>query len=233
MLVRTALWAFVVNIKYSLLFALMGLAQLYLGVQSGYVGGIWFWSGMSFFIVAAGYGGLGAKIFGKRPDGTLRWWNVLLLLPYLLLTWSLWHLQRWLSKEPCHHQVAPNLWIGRRALCRELPNGINLVVDLTAELAVPHGVKEGREYLCVPTLDSSVPERREFERILQAVLECKGGVYIHCANGHGRSATLVLAVLLASTRQETLKQAEAFLKQVRPGIGLHSQQRRLLEILFP
>jgi protein-tyrosine phosphatase len=221
-----------VNKKYTLLFTLMGLGQLYLGVQAGYAGFLWLWSGVSFLLVAAGYGGLGAKIFGKRPDGTLCWWNVVLLLPYLLLTWSLWHLQRWLSREPCHHQVTPNLWLGRRALRHELPDGVDLIIDLTAEFAFSRDGKSGRDYVCIPTLDSSVPIRSEFERALQAVLDCKGGVYIHCANGHGRSATLVLAVLVANRSLESLEEAEAFLKQIRPGIGLHPQQRRLLQALF-
>jgi protein-tyrosine phosphatase len=220
------------NSKYTLLFVLMGLGQLYLGVQSGYMGFLWFWSGVSFLIVAAGYGGLGTQVFGKRPEGTLPWWSLMLLLPYLLLTWGLWHLQRWLSKEPCHHQVTSNLWLGRRALRQELPEGVALIVDLTAEFPIPPGVNNGRTYLSVPTLDSSVPERRDFEQALQAILDCKGGVYIHCANGHGRSATLVLAVLVASQHIARLEEAEAFLKQVRPGIGLHPQQRRLLETLF-
>lgn len=220
------------NLKYAILFALMGLGQLYLGVQSGYVGFFWLWSGVSFLIVAAGYGGMGAKVFGKRADGTIGWWGVVLLLPYLLLTWSLWHLQRWLSREPCYHQITPNLWLGRRALRHELPEGVNLIVDLTAEFAAPRGVKEERAYLCIPTLDSSVPERREFERALQTILDFTGGVYIHCANGHGRSVTLALAVLMASGNMETLGQAEAYLKQIRPGIDLHPRQKRLLEVLF-
>src|SRR5215472_6333827 len=68
------------------------------------------WPAVSFGWVALAYAGLGPRLFGKRPDGRMAWWAVLLLLPYLLLAWGLWHLHRLLSKEDAWNEVAPGLY---------------------------------------------------------------------------------------------------------------------------
>src|SRR5207253_2722028 len=97
-------------------------------------------------------------VCGKRRDGRLATRSVILLLPYLLPTWLAWHCFRLLSREACCNEVTPGLWLGRRAFDRELPPGIGLVIDLTAEFAAPRGVRSGREYHCVPTLDATAPD---------------------------------------------------------------------------
>ena len=63
-----------------------------------------------------------------------------MLLPYLALTWFAWHLRRLVSRQPCCHEVAPGLWLGRRPLAREVPAGVVLLVDLTAEFCAGTGV---------------------------------------------------------------------------------------------
>ncbi len=52
---------------------MLGSAQVLLGLRLGSnIGGyLMIWSGFSFGIVGAAYGGLGPRLLGKRADGTL------------------------------------------------------------------------------------------------------------------------------------------------------------------
>jgi protein-tyrosine phosphatase len=217
--------------KYVIVF---GLTALYLAVIAMVVGGwAWalLWPAFSFGLVAAGYAGLGPCIFGKRSNGRLAWWAVLALLPYLLILWTLWHLQRCLSRAPVCHEVAPGIWLGRRPLGHELPAGVVLVVDLTAEFFVARSVRTGRDYLVLPTLDGTAPQEAALREMVARLAEHPGPVYLHCAAGVGRSALLAAAVLLARGLAEDHHQAEARLRQARPGVRLTPPQRRLLKVL--
>jgi protein-tyrosine phosphatase len=191
------------------------------------------WPALSFGLVAAAYAGAGPRVFGKRPDGRLAPWAVLLLLPYLALTWSLWHLVRLVSRESCCHEIIPGVWLGRRALGHELPAGIGLIVDLTAEFPRAAAATAGREYVCLPTLDATAPGEAAFRELVQRLNAWPGPVYVHCAIGHGRSATVVAGLLLARGLAADARQAEAAVRKVRPGVRLNRAQRALLDRAVP
>jgi protein-tyrosine phosphatase len=215
--------------KYTLAFGFLGVYLIALAVWVEGPGWLLLWPGVSFLVLAAAYAGLGPRVLGKRPDGRLAWWAVLLLLPYLLLTWAVWHLHRKLGREDCCNEVAPGLWVGRRPFVRELPPGTSLVVDLTAEFPAPRGVRAGRTWLSVPTLDALVPGEQALREVVDKAAAWPGTVYIHCALGHGRSALTAAAVLMARGLAADARQAEAILRRARPGVRLNPAQRRLLE----
>lgn len=215
---------------YAVFFLGLG-AWLLVVALSGHAGGLLLaWPAASLLLVGAAYAGLGPRVLGKRPDGRLAWWAVLLLGPFLLLTWLVWHGQRLLSREDCGHEVAPGLWLGRRAFGRELPRGVSLVVDVTAEFPAPV-FPAGVSYLCVPILDGSAPPERVLRDLVAKADAWPGPVYIHCAQGHGRSALVMAAVLLARGLAPDAPGAEALLRRARPAVGLKRAQRRLLERL--
>jgi protein-tyrosine phosphatase len=182
--------------------------------------------------LGAAYAGLGPRILGKRPDGRLAPAAVVLLLPYLLATWVVWHLYRLVSPEPCYHEVAPGLWLGRRAFARELPPGVGLVIDMTAEFAAPRGVRVGREYHSLPTLDTAAPDEAQLRAAVEKVVAWPAPVYVHCAQGHGRSALLAAAVLVRRELAADARQAEEMLRRVRPGVRLTRSQRKVLDRLL-
>src|SRR6516162_2513044 len=215
--------------KYAFVFALLGVYLIVLAIVLGGVGFLLLWPGISFLVLAAAYAGLGPGLYGKRPDGRMAWWAVLLLLPYLLLTWASWHIQRLLSREPCCNEVAPGLWIGRRVFAGELPGGVSLIVDLTVEFPEPRGVRADRSYICLPILDAFVPAERPLRELVERVAAWPGTVYIHCALGHGRSAMVAAAVILKRKLAADIQQAEALIRQARPTVRLKPSQRRLLE----
>jgi protein-tyrosine phosphatase len=215
--------------KYAIVFGLLGV---YLVGLAAVVGGwVWLvvWPGASLLLVAAAFAGLGPQVFGKRADGTVAWWALLALFPYLLLTWLLWQLLRLTSQEPRCHEVVPGIWVGRRVYGTELPADISLVVDLTAEFPEPRAVRAGRSYVCLPTLDTTAPNAAALRAVVQRIDEHRGNVYIHCASGHGRAATVAAALLLARGLAADVRQAEALLRSVRPGVRLKRVQRAVLE----
>lgn len=215
--------------KYGAMLILLGVAQLALTYPLRPLSWLIGWSGLSWMMAGFGYAFLGARAFGKQTDGRLPLQNIVLLLPFLLVTWLLWHLQIALSKELHHVEVAPGLWLGRRCYVHELPSNIRTVVDLTAEFAEPSTVREGRSYLCLPTLDASVPTTLAFAELVESISHSEAPIYIHCALGHGRSATVVVAALVAKGIDTSLVAAEQRVKRARPGIEINAVQHTLLE----
>ena len=114
---------------------------------------------------------------------------------------------------------------------RELPPGVDLVVDLTAEFPEPRGVRTGRTYVSLPTLDATAPDESALRRVVEQVAAWPGTAYVHCAAGHGRSAMLVAAVLLARGAVKDVPAAVKLIRGKRPGVRVKGEQRRLLERL--
>lgn len=218
--------------KYTFVFLSFGTYLTIISLGSGIVGCLIFWFGLSFMIVGAAYGWVGARVFGKRPDGKMAVWATGLLMPYLFLTWIIWHLQRMSSREKCCHEIAPGIWLGRRAFLQELPENISLIVDLTAEFPEVKNVISGKTYICMPTLDTLAPDKETFLEVIDQISTWQGDIYIHCALGHGRSATVAAATLVAKGLAMNVNQAEEMIKKVRPSIVLSKAQRQLLQRVF-
>jgi protein-tyrosine phosphatase len=167
------------------------------------------------------------RALGKRPDGTLAWWAWIAWAPLFGYMRLLHEAARTLTKEPVANEVAPGVWVGRRPRAHELPAGIAVIVDLCAELPAAPGAGDGRTYLALPTLDASAPTARDIARAVDAVIAAGGPAFIHCAFGHGRSATVAAAVLVRRG-DATLEDVERTLRARRPRIGLNAHQRQAL-----
>jgi len=195
------------------------------------LGGWWLlllWPAASFFVVAAAYILGRPGILGKRADGRLSLPAVAALAPFTGFAWCIARLQHVLRRGPVSHEVMPGVWVGRRARASELPPDISAVVDLTAEFWEPAAVRDGRKYLCVPTLDARAPDERLFLQALDYVAAADGPVYIHCAQGFGRSAALAAALLVRRGLARDANEAEAMLKAARPGVRLTACQREVV-----
>lgn len=215
--------------KHATVFSLFGALLAAWACWLGGFGLLLLWPAGSFLLIGMAYAGLGPRVCGKRLDGRIAWWAVLLLLPYLLTTWTCWYVIRLLSRETCCDEVAPGVWVGRRPFVRDLPANISLIVDLTAEFPAPRALRRGRTYLCVPTLDATAPDETALRVVVDQTAEWTGAVYIHCALGHARSAMTAAAVLIRRGHAEDAEQAVTTLRKARPGIRLEKSQRRLLD----
>ena len=187
------------------------------------------WGSLALVVVGLGYVGVGSRIFGKSSDGRMRPLNVLVLAPYLLPTWSLWHLSRALRREAPFDELVEGITIGRRLLPGEYPEGIESVVDLTAEFPESSRIRQGRTYRAFPILDGSRSTRAALEQLAREILELPGDVYIHCAEGHGRTALVATSLLLARGDVQSAGEAVAWVLERRPLARMNTTQRKAVD----
>jgi protein-tyrosine phosphatase len=168
-------------------------------------------------------------VIGKRPNGTFRWHSALALMPYLAAAELAWYAVRVLGQEQPWQEVAHGLYLGRRVQHWELPPRVGFVLDMTAEFVEPEEVREGRRYVCVPTLDGAGPDVEGLARAAHQLLSFQGSVYVHCAAGYGRSATAMAVLLVARGLARDVDQAIEIMRAARPRVRLRTTQRRIAE----
>ena len=171
---------------YSLTFGLLGALFCYSAVLLGDWWYLLFWLAISFFVLSAGYAGIGPKIFCKQPDGTIPLWVKIIHFPFLIYSEVVWYITQTLSRESPFDKMGDDLILGRRLRAKELPTGILNYVDLTAEFQDPQEIRQSTNYISLPILDASVPSP---EGLSSAFFRLRTGTtYIHCVHGHGRTA---------------------------------------------
>jgi len=190
---------------------------------------------LSFFGLAIGFGIIGPGVFLKdQCKGTLSLFSWLIFLPLHLLNLGLLFLIAKLGRERAYDEIVPGVFLGRRLGSREarpvLERGVQAVLDLTSEFAECRAFRGLTQYCCLPLLDTREPTSEQIQRGVAFMADnCgRGGVYVHCAMGHGRSATFVAAFLLRQGTCRTTAEAEEFIRQRRPRVGLHAGQRKAL-----
>jgi hypothetical protein len=213
--------------KYSVTFFILGGLVSYLPITLGEWWHVLHWFSLSCFALSAGYAGLGARILGKRPDGCIPVWARFIHLPFLLYSGTVWQISCFLSRENPWDKVSDDLILGRRLRTKELPCGIVNYVDLTFEFEDPKTIRESKHYINLPILDAGVPMP---DALHLAISKLKPGVtFVHCAQGHGRTGIFALALLYELGRIQSFDEGMAFIKNVRPGIGLNKTQERFIK----
>jgi protein-tyrosine phosphatase len=215
--------------KYAAVFAVLGFMLAAYAVGLGGWGWLLAWPAVSFLVVALAYATSRPGLLGKRPGGHIAWWAIVLHLPFFALTWGFWHGHRLSSRKPACHEVVPGVWIGRRLLPVEVPPGVTLVIDLTAEFPERRAVRGGRTYLCLPTLDGTASALDAAVVAAEQAAGWPGGVLIHCGFGYERTGVFAAAVLLARGHAADPVAALALVRAVRPGVRPNPAQRRRLD----
>jgi hypothetical protein len=168
------------------------------------------------------------------PAAALR----VLLLPYRLVQYVWIAVRREAAQEPAAHEVAPGLFLGGRMLPWERrvvrALGVTAVLDLCAERPEAPTVRAiaGGRYVAAPTLDGGTLPDAVFDAAVERVVAWRRAgarVLVHCALGHGRSASVAAAVLVAAGDAPDAAAALGRLNGVRPNVGLHDVQRASLD----
>jgi protein-tyrosine phosphatase len=222
--------------KYAVVFILFGVTCAWYAVtsQALVVRLIAACFAVAFGGVGFAYVCIGHRAFLKKPDGRLSWLSYVLYWPYHLLNWlSLFGFRR-SGKENAFDRIDENVYLGCRLSNRDKQDieiiGIKSVLDLTCEFSEFEALRQ-LSYRCIPILDTRAPSVESLQAGAKWIQEeaVKGPVYVHCALGHGRSATFVAAYLMLSGKARTSQDAIDQIKVLRPRIGLHSEQVAVLE----
>ena len=222
--------------KLGILFILGGIALFSLSLSWNGMAGQSFMGvgGVGLLLVGMAYLRRWPGVLGKRRGGQLMASSYLLFWPYHLLNWSTFSIFRWITRENPFDEVAPGLFVGGRLLsgdeARFKERGILSVLDLTAEFSEVHFLRSSASYLCIPLLDRSDPTMGELNVGVDYIIQrlSSGPVYVHCALGHGRSATFAAAYLLREARAGSPGAAVEMMRQKRPGIRPSEGQMRAL-----
>jgi protein-tyrosine phosphatase len=104
------------------------------------------------------------------------------------------------------------------------------VLDLAGEFPELAIMRCQVNYYSLPLLDATAPTLSELNSAVRWIEQTKSQapVYVHCALGRGRSATVILAYLLKSGMVSSVSEGIRFLKPLRK-VKLHPQQRHILE----
>lgn len=218
------------RMKYGIAFTTMAALIAYIAIINGGLAYLLLWSALSFLLVAFAYFGAGPTVFGKQQSGTLQPIRQLVLAPFLLYLSLVWHMVRLISREAPYDRLTESVFIGRRLLSSERPKQFDHVVDLTCEFNEPSAMRS-TGYISFPTLDTLHPSIEELRRRVEIIANLDGTVYIHCAQGHGRTATLAIAYLIHTGHSATLDEAIRYVLDRRPLAHLGRSQRQLLQAL--
>lgn len=213
--------------KYGILFTIVaGMLTVSAVIHGGWYC-VLLWPALSFGIVALGYFHFGPRIYGKSQRGILSPITLLPLLPYLLYLWSVWYAVRLFRRESAVDHLTDNIFIGRRLLSHELPDNIDHVIDLTCEFTEPKKLRS-TSYHSFQILDGFVPSPDQLRTWAAQAAGLSGNIYIHCAEGHGRTALFAAILLLHLGHSQTPDAALQFIKSKRPLVRIGSRQMATL-----
>ena len=204
--------------------ALLALAFYY---ENKIAIGVCLWFGANFLTVGLGHARGWDNLFGKRPNGTLPFLRTLYFLPFLIFTWIVWYIFRSVNKDDNWNEVNEQLVLGRRLLSSEFSGQYDTIVDLTSEFNECAVMRNHPGYVNIPWLDYSAPTPEALKAAVQSVKP--GRLYIHCAQGRGRTALFAAAYALEHKMAGTIDEAMALLRAKRPKVRLSSVQRKCIE----
>ena len=220
--------------RFAVFFGALAAVFVWLAVQLGLpsfggVAGLLTAMGLMGPTVAYGLGKPG--VIGKQPDGTHPGWAQFVHGSYLGLCRFSAAMARLRGLKPWN-DVGDGIVLGARPMPREVgtlldDHGVGAVVDLTCELVDPARLRKNTVFLCLPTLDGTPLTAEQLSRGVDFIDAQRGqhAVYVHCAVGRGRSATLVVAWALAAGKADSVEAAEAWLKERRPAVRLGASQK--------
>jgi isopentenyl-diphosphate Delta-isomerase len=177
------------------------------------------------------------RFWQKQENGTIRATSFLLFAPMHGLNWFSLLLAVRLEREKAVHEIVPNLWLGRRLISSEadiFPKKSEVaVLDLTGEFPENKFLRNNN-YLCLSVLDHTAPSRNQLTQAIAFINNhiLKRSVFVHCALGHGRSATVVAAWLLEQNKSQKVEAVLNQIRAIRPGVLLDADQISILKELL-
>lgn len=170
------------------------------------------WPAFALGAVAAGYAGLGPRVFQKDAKGRVSLSSFILLAPY---RWAAALSRRYFTrKTPLFVQLAKNLYLG--SFPDDAKNW-DCLLDLTGEFPSPK--TDGHTLLrALPRMDLTAQSPRQINRAVRLLgpMRRRGKTLVFCALGLSRSAAVAAAALAAQQDGPDLKDALETVRRLRP-----------------
>ena len=233
--------------RFTLAFGFLGLILAGLAVRlARHASAGWWWLvgaetylAICFLAIAAVYGlrKAGISVEDVRVPSAASLVLRVTLLPYLALGALTLYVGRWFDSDGLLNLVSPVLYIGRLPFPAERPGlrdaGVQAVLNLCWEFPRLSGTDAdlGLETAHVPILDGAPPTDRQFQAAVQTVARWHAAgrcVLIHCAQGHGRTATITAAVLVELALVADVEQALSRVRATRPSAYPSGEQKEAL-----
>lgn len=206
-------------------FILAGAAMIKAGIGS-MAGLPLAWFGINYAVVGQGYLFDTVKIFGKSESGQVAMWSKAFFLPYRMFALGIWHLAVACDKQDSINKVDDKLYIGRRLINEKVPKKVEVILDLTSEFEDRAQYKNDPRYRCFPILDGGKPQFYAFDKMLNEISDkC---VFIHCAQGSGRTGLTALALLSKRNSELKFRKALKAVTKARGGVRVNSVQKKFL-----
>jgi hypothetical protein len=207
--------------NYAFVFTGFALVLFWTALDSRNLSGVWLlWPALSCAVLAFAYAANRPDVLiGKTSNGDASWFWSIVNLPWLLLTWTTWLLLARLSREDVVNPIAGSgIFISRWPLFGVDLNKFDVVIDLAAEL--PRWYTFHGPYISLPNLDGIA-----LLNFLSTIEFAPASlVLVHCAQGHGRSASLVALLLGRLGLAHSAADAIAMITRSRPGATLAKAQ---------
>jgi protein-tyrosine phosphatase len=114
--------------------------------------------------------------------------------------------------------------------------GVEIVVDLRGEATECAYPDANVEWIQVPLGDNAEgPQDVLFQQAINHVVEAyRSGkkVGFHCGGGSGRTGAVAVGTLITLGKSQSIDEAEALAKSIRPKVNVKPPQREALEKLF-
>ena len=150
-------------------------------------------------------------ILGKKENGEINIYLLILNFPWLVFTWTIFRVQMFVSQENIvDHVKGTKIYISSRPLNGFDFSSYNVIVDLTAEFLKDEVINQ--KYICYSNLDG-MPLTNSYNDIN---IFAKKTILVHCANGHRRSALFVAQLLLDLGLVQTFAEGVERVKKSRP-----------------
>ena len=199
-----------------------------------WVGAIASWIGISFAILAVTYFINAPALLGKSSRGRRWLWAWPVFWPYFLISELSFFLARKSGQIIPYAEIAPGFYLGRKLTREEAEKviqefGIRGIVDLAAEFSEVTRFREA-EYFSLPVLDAMAPQLDRLQECVEWIDRVRqtGPVYLHCALGHGRAATVAAAYLVHAGLAKDANDALRKVRAARPGVKLNEGQRAVI-----
>lgn len=184
------------------------------------------WMGSSLLFIGLGYFGLGAIIFQKKENGSFTFAATILFFPY-----------RWISRlvrnvffksYQSPQKITEKLYLGAFWMTKK--QDYQAIFDVCAEYKKLKN--SNQNYVSYPLIDLAAPTIDELivgVKKLDELIKNNETVFIHCALGMSRSATVVFAWLLCTHKIESVKEGFAFFEDNKFQFNLSGKHKELLE----